>query len=55
MNEIEYHVTGILINGRRFPVIKTTNIFHAYGINLYRGTVWLVINGKRTKLKEVYN
>ena len=49
-----YHVTGIDRYGKRFK-IETTNPYYADGINLYRGSVWLVENGKRTLIKRVYN
>lgn len=50
-----YHVTGILQSGRRFKCIVTDNPHHALGINLYRGTVWVMRNGKRTLVKRVWN
>jgi len=52
-----YEVTGTGIHGQRFPVIKTTNIRHAFMINLYRGTRWarLPDSDKRIKLQEVWN
>ncbi len=50
-----FHVTGILTNGRRFPTIVTTNPYHAMGINLYRGSVWRVEDGKRRLIRRVYN
>jgi len=56
MSKWEYHVTGVLVNGKRFKIV-TPSIIHAMGINLWRGTVWSVdrTTGKRTKLKRVYN
>lgn len=50
-----YIVTGVTIYGKRFRAIHTNNIRHAMGINLYRGSVWLEVNGKRTLIKRVYN
>jgi len=47
-------VTGKLTNGKQFKAIKTSNAAHAFGINLYDGSVWGVKNGKRTLLKRVY-
>lgn len=50
-----YVVTGTLVSGQRFPAIHTNNPRHALGINLYRGSVWEIVNGKRKLLKRVYN
>ena len=52
-----YHVTGVDVQGKRFPCIVTTNVFHAIGINLYRGSVWTVNpeTGKRTLLRRIWN
>jgi hypothetical protein len=49
-----YIVTGLDRNGKRF---KRTcdNWIHADGINVYRGTKWLLRAGKRIKLQEIYN
>ena len=55
MDKVEYHVTGTLVNGRRFKTIKTTNVHHAFGINLWNGSVWQVRNGKRMLVKRVSN
>lgn len=52
---ITYHVTGILMSGRRFKCIETTNRMHAMGINLWCGSVWSVTNGKRKLLRRTYN
>lgn len=51
----KYIVTGILVNGRRFKAIHTTNRLYAFGINLYRGSVWEVVDGKRKLLLRVWN
>jgi len=48
----KYLVTGITVSGKRFR-IKTDNPIHAFGINLYQGTVWLLRRGKRKMLKRV--
>src|SRR5690606_7811962 len=42
-----YVVTGVLANGQRFKPITTSSWRHANGINLFRGTKWLLRNGKR--------
>jgi len=56
-DETQFEVTGVSVNGKRFPAIKTTNLRHAFGINLYRGTVWARLPGEssRKKLMEVWN
>lgn len=52
---VEYHVTGVDTNGKRFKIV-TTDWNHARGINLYRGNKWGVKpDGTRMKLTEVYN
>lgn len=47
-------VTGVNRDGRRFR-IKTTSAQLAMGINLWRGSKWLVRNGKRKLISRVYN
>ncbi len=49
-------VTGTLVNGRRFRQ-QHSNGRHAFGINLWRGSVWGVRkdSGKRQLLKRCYN
>lgn len=49
-----YVITGVDRNGKRFR-IKTSNSIIAFGINVWRGSVWEVTNGKRKLLKRVYN
>jgi hypothetical protein len=52
---VTYEVTGVTVNGKRFK-IRTSNRMHAYGINLYRGTVWeRLSNGHRRILRRVWN
>ena len=48
-----YEVTGVTMSGRRFKV-RTTNAMHAFGINLYRGTVWNVTDAGRQIIKRVW-
>jgi hypothetical protein len=49
-----YLVTGVDRNGKRFRI--TTNTWqHACGINLWRGTKWLVRGKKRFKIQSVFN
>lgn len=49
-----YHITGLMTSGTRFKIV-TSNYSHAMGINLWRGSVWKVLDGKRKLLKRVYN
>ena len=50
-----YHVTGVDVSGKRFKIV-TNNAVKAFGINLYRGSVWFVSEGKPRKLlKRVFN
>lgn len=49
-----YIVTGLLHSGKRFR-LTTTSRMHAFGINLWRGTVWIVENNKRRAIKRVVN
>lgn len=49
-----YHVTGVDRAGRRFR-IETDNWHHARGINVYRGSRWLVRGGRRFLIHRVTN
>lgn len=51
-----YHITGVRIDGKRFKLV-TSNPIHAFGINLWRGSVWFVPagTGKRRLVKRVMN
>jgi hypothetical protein len=49
-----YEITGVLVSGKRFKLL-TDNPMHADGINLYRGSVWKVEDGKRKLVKRVWN
>lgn len=52
-----YHVTGVTTggkNGKRFKIV-TSNPHYALGINLWRGSLWQVRDGKRTLLRRVWN
>lgn len=50
-----YVVTGTDVYGRRFRIV-TDNRVHAFGINLYRGSVWLVgDDGRRRLIRRVWN
>ena len=49
-------VTGLYYNStRRFKALNLESYWYAMGINLWRGHVWLLRDGKRTLLKTVYN
>ena len=51
----EFHVTGINRGGKRFKLVYSS-LFMAMSINLYRGSVYAVLDtGKRKLLKRVYN
>lgn len=53
---IEYHLTGVTSDGRRYKRIYSASwYFPSMGTNdLYRGSVWSVdSNGKRKLLKRV--
>lgn len=51
---MEYHITGVDTNGKRFK--RTTNIlWFALCINLWNGSVWEVTNNKRKLIKRVYD
>jgi hypothetical protein len=51
----EFHVTGVDVYGKRFKIVSK-HFQHAKGINLYRGSVWLVnTDGRRKLLWRVWN
>ena len=52
-----YEVTGVDRSGKRFKRTFKGEAaeFHATGINLWRGSVWRVRNGKRTLIDRVFN
>jgi len=49
-----YHVTGVDRTGKRFRIVTLSQI-HAYGINVWQGSVWIVRDGTRKLLHRVYN
>lgn len=51
-----YVVTGKTVHGKRFR-IHTTNGAYAFGINLWRGSVWGIRadNGHRRLLSRIMN
>jgi hypothetical protein len=50
----QYVVTGVTTNGKRFRRI-TDNWIFAEGINLWRGSKWLLRDGKRYLLNRFRN
>ena len=56
MHFVEFHVTGISFSGRRFKRMTFGSFKAANMINLWKGSVWGVLeNGQRKLLKKVYN
>ena len=55
-NFSEFIVTGTEVRGKRFRH-RYTNAMYAFGINLWRGSVWGIRrdNGRRQLLKRVVN
>ena len=49
-----YLVTGTTTNGKRFAV-TTKSWAHARGINVWRGSKWLVRDGKRHLIQRITN
>ena len=53
---VEFHVTGVDVRGRRFKKKVFQSFYAASMINLWKGSVWGVLeNGRRKLLKRVYN
>ena len=53
---VEFKVTGIYRNGRRFSPLVYTSPSTAFQINLWQGSVWgITKDGKQKLLKRVYN
>lgn len=52
MSNTKYKITGILVNGKRFPPIFTYTPQH---YNIYKGTLWIKINNKWKKLINYNN
>ena len=51
--EYSYEVTGVDRAGKRFKIV-TSNPIHAFGINVWKGTLWLVREGKRTMIQRYH-
>lgn len=50
LNITEYVITGTLRNGKRFTPIHTTTPQH---YNIWKGTLWGIVDGKRIKLRNL--
>ena len=48
----KYVITGVLRNGRRFNPINTDTPQH---YNIWRGTIWKLVNGKRKLVVRIWN
>lgn len=49
---IKYVITGVLRNGKRFTPIHTITPQH---YNIWRGTIWRLVKGKRKLVQRIYN
>jgi hypothetical protein len=52
---VTYKITGLLYNSKKRFTRTTENFMLAMGINLWRGSVWKVTNGKKKLIKRVIN
>jgi len=52
-NTKEYHITGLIYNTKRRFSMITHDYQYAMGINLWRGSVWEIVKGKRKLIKRV--
>ena len=48
-------ITGTYSNGARFRPFRTRHWSYAQGVNLYRGTIWLERDGRRKRIRQVWN
>ena len=51
---MEYLVTGIDKRGKRFA-LSFNNLLYVMSINLWKGSVWKIKNGKRILIKRFIN
>lgn len=51
----KYVVTGVLRSGHRFGPLVYSGWTQANAINLWRGSRWLLRDGKRYLISRVYN
>tara|TARA_Y100000034_G_C6634527_1_gene277152 strand:- start:269 stop:490 length:222 start_codon:yes stop_codon:yes gene_type:complete len=54
MNDVKYIVTGVDRQGKRFKK-EYSDPKWAFGINLWQGSIWKEVDGKRKLLRRVYN
>lgn len=47
-----YIVTGLGHSGKRVRVVTTSRL-QAFGVHLWRGTIWIVINHSRIAVKRI--
>jgi hypothetical protein len=52
---MKYLITGTLVNGSRFRKECGTNLNYALAHNVYRGTLWQIKDGKRTRIHRWWN
>jgi len=59
MKIVNYHVTGVATDNRRFKLVYPAGEggrFMALNINIWRGSVWQAYeDGTRLRIKQVYN
>ena len=48
----KYVITGVLKSGKRFDPIHTNTPQH---YNIWNGTIWKIVDGKRKKIRTIYN
>jgi len=48
----KYIITGVLKTGERFDPIHTST---PWNYNVWRGSIWEMINGKRKLIKRISN
>lgn len=53
-NKKKYIITGVDRNNKRFRY-EYNNYQYISMINIYRGSIWIKENNKRTLIKRVYN
>lgn len=50
----QYMATGVDRNNKRFKIVSNSYDY-IRGINLWRGTKWLLRDGKRHRIQSVFN
>jgi len=51
----KYVITGTDYHGKRFSPIRTNNLSYAMSHNVYNGTLWEIVSGKRKRIFTWYN